>query len=318
MVETLKPKAIVAGAGVIGLTQAIIAQEYGYRTTIHSDLPTSRTVSMKAGATFAPYCVPLTQQVTKLTADSWGRFADFAKDSENTGVRKTNYWEIDSNPVDPKDKPYLQVMEDAKVHERPNVPGGYAQGIRFGTFLVDMPIYLQYLTAKFQANGGDFVWQRFNNIYELASLEADIVFNCTGLGAKKLACDDDMTAIRGQLAIIGSRPDLVEPIKHDGFYAFPQPLSNRTVLGGTTVESFEEVIEPGTTQTIVNANKRILPGLRETDVTYSQVGLRPYRRGDVRIEADDVDGALIIHNYGHGGAGVTLSWGSGMSAFAKR
>ena len=39
-----------------------------------------------------------------------------------------------------------------------------------------------------------------------------------------------------------------------------------------------------------------------------RVGLRP-TRPNVRVEMDEVQGTAVIHNYGHGGAGVTLSWG---------
>jgi len=53
-------------------------------------------------------------------------------------------------------------------------------------------------------------------------------------------------------------------------------------------------------------------------VKTSLVGLRPFRKGDVRVEPQEVAGKLIIHNYGHGGAGVTLSWGSGRLALMKR
>ena len=41
------------------------------------------------------------------------------------------------------------------------------------------------------------------------------------------------------------------------------------------------------------------------------VGLRPYRPSGFRVERQDLGaGRLLVHNYGHGGAGVTLSWGS--------
>src|ERR1700704_6693253 len=40
------------------------------------------------------------------------------------------------------------------------------------------------------------------------------------------------------------------------------------------------------------------------------VGLRPYRPEGFRVEAERLGEKLLIHNYGHGGAGVTLSWGT--------
>lgn len=39
------------------------------------------------------------------------------------------------------------------------------------------------------------------------------------------------------------------------------------------------------------------------------VGLRPYRRGGLRLETEELGQKLWIHNYGHGGSGITLCWG---------
>ena len=41
------------------------------------------------------------------------------------------------------------------------------------------------------------------------------------------------------------------------------------------------------------------------------VGLRPFRRSGFLVRADSLDEKLLIHNYGHGGGGVSLSWGTG-------
>src|SRR5262245_2744349 len=38
-------------------------------------------------------------------------------------------------------------------------------------------------------------------------------------------------------------------------------------------------------------------------------GVRPFRNGSYRLDAETVSGKFIVHNYGHGGAGITLSWG---------
>jgi D-amino-acid oxidase len=40
------------------------------------------------------------------------------------------------------------------------------------------------------------------------------------------------------------------------------------------------------------------------------VGLRPYRPGGFVVEAHRLGNKLLVHNYGHGGGGVTLSWGT--------
>ncbi|SHN30857.1 Glycine/D-amino acid oxidase [Cyclobacterium lianum] len=44
------------------------------------------------------------------------------------------------------------------------------------------------------------------------------------------------------------------------------------------------------------------------------VGLRPFRRSGPRIEIQELGNKTLIHNYGHGGSGWSLSWGSAMLA----
>src|SRR5882724_10465191 len=38
-------------------------------------------------------------------------------------------------------------------------------------------------------------------------------------------------------------------------------------------------------------------------------GVRPYRNGSYRLDAENISQKFVIHNYGHGGAGITLSFG---------
>jgi D-amino-acid oxidase len=47
------------------------------------------------------------------------------------------------------------------------------------------------------------------------------------------------------------------------------------------------------------------------------VCLRPFRAQGPRIEAEQIGRALVVHNYGHGGSGWSLSWGSGTIALRK-
>ena len=46
-------------------------------------------------------------------------------------------------------------------------------------------------------------------------------------------------------------------------------------------------------------------------VIRTTVGLRPYRPSGFVLRADKLDGTTVLHNYGHGGSGISLSWGTG-------
>ena len=49
-------------------------------------------------------------------------------------------------------------------------------------------------------------------------------------------------------------------------------------------------------------------------VIRTTVGLRPHRPSGFVLRAERLDGKTLIHNYGHGGSGMSLSWGTGSMA----
>jgi D-amino-acid oxidase len=90
-------------------------------------------------------------------------------------------------------------------------------------------------------------------------------------------------------------------------YAIPR--TNDCVFGGTNELSNERDIDPAVTSRIVAECSRVLK-ISNPQILAERVGLRPFRKSGVRLERDCLrDGRTIIHNYGHGGAGFTLSWG---------
>lgn len=57
--------------------------------------------------------------------------------------------------------------------------------------------------------------------------------------------------------------------------------------------------------------RRLAPVRVSADRVIRQVvGLRPFRRSGFLVRADSLTDKLLIHNYGHGGGGVSLSWGT--------
>ena len=90
-------------------------------------------------------------------------------------------------------------------------------------------------------------------------------------------------------------------------YAIPR--TNDCIFGGTNELSDNLTVDPATTARIVAECSRVL-NIDKPRVLAERVGLRPFRKSGVRIERGQLrDGRRVIHNYGHGGAGFTLSWG---------
>jgi glycine/D-amino acid oxidase-like deaminating enzyme len=48
----------------------------------------------------------------------------------------------------------------------------------------------------------------------------------------------------------------------------------------------------------------------ESRIIRTTAGLRPYRRSGFVVRPDQLGEKRLVHNYGHGGAGITLSWGT--------
>jgi glycine/D-amino acid oxidase-like deaminating enzyme len=60
---------------------------------------------------------------------------------------------------------------------------------------------------------------------------------------------------------------------------------------------------------------RLVPVRASWDrVIRTTVGLRPHRDTGFLLKPDKLDDKLLVHNYGHGGAGMSLSWGTGLMA----
>jgi D-amino-acid oxidase len=182
--------------------------------------------------------------------------------------------------------------------------------------VIEMPIYLRYLLQRFTAGGGRVEQLVVRSLGE-ARREGGMVINCTGLGARKLVGDAQMTPIRGQIVHVrnpGLERCMLDEEDPEGL-TYVVPRSDDCVLGGTAEEGlWDTEPDPGVAAAIVRRCVALEPQLSGMPVLEHKVGLRP-GRPTVRLECEDLaDGSSCVHNYGHGGAGVTLSWGCAKEA----
>ena len=122
--------------------------------------------------------------------------------------------------------------------------------------------------------------------------------------------DVDLEPHRGQVAIVAKIDNLHYAIACDDaplMYAIPR--TNDCVFGGTNEVSDNRAIDSTATARIIAECARVLD-IDQPKTLGVRVGLRPFRKSGVRVEREQLrDGRAVVHNYGHGGAGFTLSWG---------
>jgi D-amino-acid oxidase len=308
---SLPPDVLVIGAGVSGLTTAICLAEAGRRVTVAAADPPPRTTSAAAGAIWGPHLVGLDDRVDKWGIDTLATLTGLAADPA-TGVRlATGTGATRAGQSDPFD--WVAALDGARPCAPAELPAGYAGGWRLTVPIVSMTVYLGYLLARLDRAGGELRSAEFGSLAEAAELTgAPVIVNCSGIGASRLVPDPDVVPVRGQV-VVARNPGLSEffigvgDAPDNSCYFFPH--GDLLLLGGTE-ESGNWSLEPdpATADRILRGCAAVEPRLAGVEVTGHRVGLRP-TRPSVRLEEESLDGRRLLHNYGHGGAGVTLSWG---------
>jgi D-amino-acid oxidase len=188
-----------------------------------------------------------------------------------------------------------------------NSPLAFSTGFALTVPLIDTTTYLDYLANRFRNAGGIIDSAHINKVNEIPR-NFDLIVNCAGIGARELVHDSELEPHRGQVAIV-PKLDLAAAIVCDDaplMYAIPR--THDCVFGGTNSISENRKPSSADTTAIVSECSRVL-GIEPPPVIAVKVGLRPFRKSGVRLEREKLgDGRSIIHNYGHGGAGFTLSW----------
>jgi D-amino-acid oxidase len=291
---------LVVGAGVIGLTCAVRLAEAGHRVDVLArDLPLE-TTSAVAAALWYPYRADPPELVTGWARTSFAQFADIAATDADSGVRMVAGTEVMRERT--PDAWWADAVPS--LRRLANPPSGYRDGWEFAAPVVEMPVYLRWLQKRLAAAGGTLTRMALSALPD----RAPVVVNAAGLAAGALAGDPSVVPVRGQVAVLeqvgldhwwldGSAPTYVVPRSHD------------IVVGGTDEEgSWDRAVDPRAAADILARAIALVPDLAGARVLRHRVGLRP-ARPTVRIEEQRLDRRRVLHCYGHGGAGITLSWG---------
>ncbi len=310
MAPPVRADVLVVGAGIVGLTAAVRLQESGRRVTIVTADPPEATTSNVAAAVWFPTAVGPAARAVRWAARTREVLDHLAAHEPAAAVVPRDTLMLYRGP--PGRPWWTAALAEVRDAAPGTLPAGYRHGLTFTAPLIDVPRHLPWLAARFAAAGGRTVQRRLTSLTELAGLAPAIV-NASGLGAADLVGDPTVTALRGQV-VRTTNPGLTVSLRDQGHpagYTYIHPRRDDCILGGTVEPGRTDLgVDPEVTDAIVARCTALAPELADAEVLGADVGLRP-ARPEVRLEVDriSVPGTIVVHDYGHGGAGFTLGWG---------
>ncbi|WP_181692383.1 FAD-dependent oxidoreductase [Natronomonas sp. LN261] len=329
----------IIGGGVQGLSTGILLQYIGHDTKIVSDTfayvdgsDTPTVATNYAAASVYPVQIESAYSEDELIELAESTFEPFYQ-TDGIPVRKhTHYYLYEEPRAEPI--PARMEVQDIAAYEG-NAPSRPGRRVRDGyackEYFVEMPEYVPLLYAAYEALGGE-TERRTLAAGEVDELPGEAVFNCSGYGSRVLFGDDSMTAIKGHILEVPYDGDAPLPFSYTytpaeyGHYVYMYPRKESVLFGGSYLrgdivdgEWRGETPETPTTidgetipERLYTVNEAITSeyvDVNRADVSV-KYGYRPYRAAGMRVEAE----GDIVHNYGHGGSGVSMSWWSALEA----
>ena len=340
---------LVVGAGVNGLTCALELRRRGIGVTVLAENLAPRVTSVVAGALWEwppAVCGYHQDDAALARAKGWcltsyERFQALARDP-STGVDLRTVTFYFPKPVgdDPRQLAKMNELRDKVpgfVHD-PGLIGangvnpdlGLRDAYAHPAPVVDTDAYMTWLLARARDSGCRVVSRRVSGCLREQEgalrdeFGAFALVNCAGLGARELT-GDAMFPLRGALVRVKNDGRAMPRVTQAhcvsqgaddriGMIFIVPRGRDRLLLGGLT-EPDEWGLDVGLDnhEPVRRMYRRcvdflpILAAAELDDAEPVRVGLRPFRKRSVRLEHEP--GTRTVHNYGHGGSGVTLSWG---------
>jgi len=318
-------KVCVIGAGVIGVSSAFqIQQKF---PQIQVDLIAEKFSPKNTSDVAAGYWRP-----PNVSQNLQGKYLQWAlKTKENAlkvlkndteaqskGLSLCHGYHVSEKYVE---KPYWKdsslnfQMLDAKHLKL--FPDFIKSGFSYTTISTEGSKFIPYYMNLFKQKGGKIIQKFVSSIDELYN-DYDVIINCTGVGARTVANDEEVFPIRGYVLRVKA-PWIKEYIysldpNSLGQTMYIYPNQDWIVLGGFKQHnSYSTKFIAEEREAILEYTSKFYPSIKNAEVISEHVGFRP-GRSEVRLEMvkfkdSDRKVKAVIHNYGHGGSGLTLYWG---------
>jgi D-amino-acid oxidase len=329
-----RKRILIVGGGVIGLTCAAVLGER-HHVKVRARQFGSATESVKATAIWHVYLVPETERILGWAERTLSKLIEIQSQNKEAGIELITGVELFRTqprklPVWWRIPRVFEMLTDTEI-ERCNSHDGAAAGLdiellarypviwgyRIQAPAARMETYLQWLTRHAESKAVAFEYGEVDNL-ETTEHNFEYVINCTGFGDRELVNDSGFSPYKGQYFVLDADADAPREYLGDddfpGGMAYVIARGGQVMVGGTAEEGVEDFVPTIKWQSVVNRAGAYVPWLRtrqEQDTSRRLVVcVRPARSGGVRLEAQQLgDGRTLVHNYGHGGSGFSLSWG---------
>jgi len=231
----------VLGCGAVGLATARLLQDRGLSVTIYaSELPPNTTSNIAGGQWF-PFGVfdfgkqspEFMNQFVQATELAYRRYQTLL--GPRYGVRWIRNYFLSHHAPTENDvsRAIRQFTPETRVLRESEHPfSGYEFVLQYDTMLIEPPIYLNAMLTDFRIAGGAVRLMHFDQVSQLQRLTEPVIFNCTGLGARALFDDQELSPVKGQLTVLLPQPEVnYMALMEDELYMFPR--TDGILLGGT-------------------------------------------------------------------------------------
>lgn len=328
-----KAEVCVLGAGVVGLSTAlsILEDVPSVKVTVIADRFLSDTLSFGAGGFFRPEANigPDPETVAQWAQASYEQYSTLAvTDPVNSGNSFVSGYQLSSYSEGSLRNELVESIVASSVRSLKDrerqllFPEKFKHGIFWTTIITDPRYYLPYLHEQVTQRGGSIEKGHVDSFESLLEGHShfDLLVNCTGMNAAKLTGDHRVTPVRGQTIKVKA-PWIRHFYFADGAYILPG--RDYVTLGGIKdYGNGNMALSELDRQSIWTRCTELVPSLQKAEVAFEWVGLRPQRQ-PVRLELEKMQltgpsqsQVNVVHNYGHGGHGITLSWGCAKNASA--
>ncbi|CAL4100170.1 unnamed protein product [Meganyctiphanes norvegica] len=317
----------VIGGGVngVGTALALLQKVPHCKLTLISDQLSPYTTGDGAAGFWGPHLSEGTpeEKILSWSSAGWELFKSWHNNKPEMGVSKVPGVTL-SRDEELTLEPWRHIPDDYTVLNQDQLRTygpDYRYGYSYTSYVAEPSTFLPIMMQEIETLGGQIKQQRITCFEDLAQ-DSDLIINCSGIGARDLVPDPNVYPIRGQVMRVRApwiRHYICDDSLENFCYILPNFSSNTVVLGGTAYEDdWNLEVDPKDKSKIWNNCLNAMPELKNCEFVRDWVGLRPGRRNGIRIEEDLITLGTrkvpVVHNYGHGGSGVTMFWGCSQEA----